>query len=70
MARIGDNYSGARWLFAGRRPIAQDDRKEARDELPKCPVCGCGYFIRRGVQRCCTLPGNPRCERDGRSDCN
>lgn len=31
---------------------------------PLCPSCGRGYVIRRGTQRCFTLPGDPRYERD------
>ncbi len=67
MARTGDNYSGARWPFAARRPYAPSQGTRPGDELPKCPACGCRYITRRGSQRCLTLPGVPRCERDGRA---
>lgn len=29
---------------------------------PAVPSCGRGYVVRRGVQRCFTLPGEPRCQ--------
>lgn len=63
--RRGNNYSGARWAFraptSGDNPRAVTPKGTAR---PLCPSCGRGYVIRRGAQRCFTLPGAPRCERD------
>lgn len=58
----GNNYSGARWAF---RPLASGTRPRpasSEDRRPLCPSCGRGYVVRRGVQRCFTLPGEPRCQ--------
>lgn len=63
--RRGNNYSGARWAF---RAHTSGDNLRALTATgtarPLCPSCGRGYVIRRGTQRCFTLPGDRRCERD------
>jgi hypothetical protein len=65
--RRGDNYSGARWPFRGLRSRDAVPDEAVSIERPLCPSCGHGYVVRRGVQRCFTLPGAALCERDGRA---
>lgn len=66
--RIGNNHSGARWAFRARskHPDSTTETMPPFDQS-QCPSCGNRFSIINGGQRCYTLPGAPRCERDSRT---